>query len=97
MSKLPFLAGAAALALLSLPAAAQDYRQPFHPDQLKGPPAGALNEVLVSCETSVFARLKTQHIAQVCTPVMHLTGRMPHGFGQFVVRLLLLVHTEQPP
>ena len=28
-------------------AAAQDYRPSFHPDQLKGPPAGALNEVLV--------------------------------------------------
>ena len=28
-------------------AAAQDYRPAFHPDQLKGPPAGAPNEVLV--------------------------------------------------
>ena len=28
-------------------ASAQDYRQAFHPEQLKGPPAGALNEVLV--------------------------------------------------
>ena len=28
-------------------ASAQDYRQAFHPDQLKGPPPGALNEVLV--------------------------------------------------
>ena len=28
-------------------AVAQDYRPAFHPDQLKGPPAGALNEVLV--------------------------------------------------
>ena len=28
-------------------AAAQEYRPSFHPDQLKGPPAGALNEVLV--------------------------------------------------
>ena len=28
-------------------ASAQEYRPSFHPDQLKGPPAGALNEVLV--------------------------------------------------
>lgn len=39
--------GFGALLAVALPAAAQDYRQPFHPDQLKGPPAGALNEVLV--------------------------------------------------
>lgn len=34
------LAGASA-------AAAQTYRPAFHPDQLKGPPAGRINEVLV--------------------------------------------------
>ena len=41
----------ALIALLSAAGAssvvAQDYRPDFHPDQLKGPPAGALNEVLV--------------------------------------------------
>lgn len=45
-SRILFVAVGALLAV-ALPAAAQDYRQPFHPDQLKGPPAGALNEVLV--------------------------------------------------
>ena len=39
--------GFGALLVAALPAAAQDYRQAFHPDQLKGPPAAALNEVLV--------------------------------------------------
>ncbi|SPU55559.1 Uncharacterised protein [Brevundimonas vesicularis] len=39
--------GLGVLLVAALPAAAQDYRQAFHPDQLKGPPAGALNEVLV--------------------------------------------------
>jgi len=45
-SRILFVAVGALLAT-ALPAAAQDYHQPFHPDQLKGPPAGALNEVLV--------------------------------------------------
>lgn len=39
--------GVGVLLVAALPAAAQEYRQSFHPDQLKGPPAGALNEVLV--------------------------------------------------
>lgn len=39
--------GVGALMTAALPAAAQDYRPSFHPDQLKGPPAGAVNEVLV--------------------------------------------------
>ncbi|ESZ86775.1 MAG: hypothetical protein Q27BB25_12220 [Blastomonas sp. CACIA14H2] len=39
---------AAALSLAAAaPVAAQDYRQGFHPDTLKGPPQGAPNEVLV--------------------------------------------------
>ena len=43
----PCLALIALLSTAAMPAAAQDYRPDFHPDQLKGPPAGALNEVLV--------------------------------------------------
>lgn len=39
--------GVGTLLTVALSAAAQDYRPSFHPDQLKGPPAGALNEVLV--------------------------------------------------
>lgn len=35
------------LALAAAPSAAQDYRPGFHPETLKGPPQGALNEVLV--------------------------------------------------
>ena len=38
---------AAACATLGSAAGAQEYRPAFHPDQLKGPPAGAPNEVLV--------------------------------------------------
>ncbi|MDP1737663.1 MAG: DUF5694 domain-containing protein [Caulobacter sp.] len=38
---------AAALMVISSAAMAQDYQPVFHPDQLKGPPTGALNEVLV--------------------------------------------------
>ncbi len=38
---------AAACAVIGSVASAQDYRPSFHPDQLKGPPAGAFNEVLV--------------------------------------------------
>lgn len=41
-----FLAAAVFMATAGS-AAAQDYRPSFHPDQLKGPPAGAVNEVLV--------------------------------------------------
>lgn len=39
--------GIGALLTAALPAAGQDYRPSFRPDQLKGPPAGAPNEVLV--------------------------------------------------
>ena len=38
---------AAGLALVALPAMSQTYRPTFHPDELKGPPKGAPNEVLV--------------------------------------------------
>lgn len=38
---------AATWAMIGSVATAQDYRPTFHPDQLKGPPAGAFNEVLV--------------------------------------------------
>ena len=38
---------AAALMVISSAATAQDYQPVFHPDQLKGPPTGAPNEVLV--------------------------------------------------
>lgn len=38
---------AAALGLLGAPAAAADYRPSFHPEDLKGPPKGPPNEVLV--------------------------------------------------
>nr|WP_313415902.1 DUF5694 domain-containing protein [Brevundimonas diminuta] len=38
---------AAAWVAIGSTASAQEYRPSFHPDQLKGPPAGALNEVLV--------------------------------------------------
>lgn len=37
----------AGLALVALPALSQPYRPAFHPDELKGPPKGATNEVLV--------------------------------------------------
>jgi len=46
----PFLVRAAAAGLLALASSgvqAQDYRPSFHPDTLKGPPAGVPNEVMV--------------------------------------------------
>ncbi|MEN5145910.1 DUF5694 domain-containing protein [Brevundimonas diminuta] len=45
--RLGFWLAAAACAAIGSAAVAQEYRPTFHPDQLKGPPAGALNEVLV--------------------------------------------------
>jgi len=53
------LAAVGALLTAALPAAAQDYRPCFQPDQLKGPPAGALNEVLV---------LGTPHLSNMADP-----------------------------
>jgi len=65
LSSLALVAGLAFAGL----AAAQDYRPSFHPDQLKGPPAGEPNTVLVLGTTHLSGLPDTFHPA-LLTPLM---------------------------
>lgn len=68
------VAGVGALAMLAGAAHAQDYRPSFHPDTLKGPPAGKVNEVLVLGTTHLSGLPKTFDMALLAPLVDRLAA-----------------------
>ena len=81
----PFLrllvASAAALVMSAGAAQAQDYRPSFHPDTLKGPPAGKVNEVLVLGTTHLSGLPKTFDMALLAPLVDRLAAWEPTGIA----------------
>ena len=81
----PFLrlviASAAALVMSAGAAVAQDYRPSFHPDTLKGPPAGKVNEVLVLGTTHLSGLPKTFDMALLAPLVDRLAAWKPTGIA----------------
>lgn len=76
-----FVAGAGALVVLAGAARAQDYRPSFHPDTLKGPPAGKANEVLVLGTPHLSALPKTFDMALLAPLVDRLAAWKPTGIA----------------
>ncbi len=64
-----YLLSAILLAGIASGARAQDYRPDFHPDQLKGPPAGKSNEVLV-LGTTHLSGLKVKVGPEMLAPLL---------------------------
>lgn len=81
----PFLrllvASAGALVMIAGSVRAQDYRPSFHPDTLKGPPAGKANEVLVLGTTHLSGLPKTFDMALLVPLVDRLAAWKPTGIA----------------
>ena len=75
------VASAAALVMSTGAAVAQDYRPSFHPDTLKGPPAGKVNEVLVLGTTHLSGLPKTFDMALLAPLVDRLAAWKPTGIA----------------
>jgi hypothetical protein len=75
------VAGVGALAMLAGAARAQDYRPTFHPDTLKGPPAGKVNEVLVLGTTHLSGLPKPFDMALLAPLIDRLAAWKPTGIA----------------
>jgi len=75
------IAGVGALTMLAGAAQAQDYRPTFHPDTLKGPPAGKVNEVLVLGTAHLSNLPKSFDMALLAPLVDRLAGWKPTGIA----------------
>ncbi len=75
------VASAGALVMASGVAQAQDYRPSFHPDTLKGPPAGKANEVLVLGTTHLSGLPETFDMALLAPLVDRLAAWKPTGIA----------------
>lgn len=70
-----------ALAAATGAAQAQDYKPTFHPDMLKGPPAGKVNEVLVLGTTHLSGLPKTVDMALFNPLIDRLVAWKPTGIA----------------
>lgn len=75
------VAGVGALALLAGAAQAQDYKPTFHPETLKGPPAGKANEVLVLGTAHLSGLPKTFDMALLAPLIDRLAAWKPTGIA----------------
>jgi len=75
------VAGVGALAVIAGAAQAQDYKPTFHPETLKGPPAGKANEVLVLGTAHLSGLPKTFDMALLAPLVDRLTAWKPTGIA----------------
>lgn len=71
----------ATLAMIAGAAQAQDYKPTFHPDTLKGPPAGKANEVLVLGTTHLSGLAKTFDMGLLAPLIDRLAGWKPTGIA----------------
>lgn len=76
-----FVSGAIAALLAGGAAVAQDYRPAFHPETLKGPPAGKPNEVLVLGTTHLSGLPKDFDPATLAPLLDRLAGWRPTGIA----------------